>query len=107
MESSDLDQQDFNVDEYVKHVTATNGLADLLRLYTKVMGEVRALDAEKKALVYDNYNKLITATDTIRKVHTGTPDFQCFLVDRKMDELVLTLVDACNDGSSEPHGLNT
>lgn len=30
--------------------------------------DIRALDAEKKALVYDNYSKLISATDTIRRM---------------------------------------
>lgn len=30
--------------------------------------EIRGLDGERKALVYDNYSKLIAATDTIRKV---------------------------------------
>jgi hypothetical protein len=29
------------------------------------------LDAEKKALVYDNYSKLISATETIRKMRTN------------------------------------
>lgn len=33
--------------------------------------DIRALDAEKKALVYDNYSKLITATETIRKMRTN------------------------------------
>lgn len=32
--------------------------------------EIRALDGEKKALVYDNYSKLIAAVETIRKVGT-------------------------------------
>lgn len=32
------------------------------------MVEIRGFDGERKALVYDNYSKLITATDTIRKV---------------------------------------
>ena len=32
------------------------------------MAEIKALDGERKALVYDNYSKLITATETIRKV---------------------------------------
>lgn len=68
VESSDLDAQDFNADEYVNKVVAESSLEDLLRLYTRVIGEVRALDAEKKALVYDNYSKLISATETIRKV---------------------------------------
>jgi len=30
--------------------------------------DIRGLDGERKALVYDNYSKLIAATDTIRKV---------------------------------------
>jgi len=30
--------------------------------------EIKSLDGERKALVYDNYSKLITATDTIRKM---------------------------------------
>ena len=66
--AGDLDEPDFKADEYVAKVVADSGLEDLLRLYTQVVGELRALDAEKKALVYDNYSKLISATDTIRKV---------------------------------------
>lgn len=33
--------------------------------------DIRALDAEKKALVYDNYSKLIAATETIRKMRSN------------------------------------
>ncbi|GJN71513.1 Vps51/Vps67-like protein [Purpureocillium lilacinum] len=69
--ASDLDAADFNADEYVARVVAESGLEDLLRLYAQVVGEVRALDAEKKALVYDNYSKLITATETIRKMRAN------------------------------------
>lgn len=66
--ASEIDAPDFNLDEYLQRVVAESSLQDLLKLYTRVLGEVRALDAEKKALVYDNYSKLITATETIRKV---------------------------------------
>lgn len=66
--AGDLDDPDFNADDYVARVVDNSGLEDVLRLYTRVVGELRALDAEKKALVYDNYSKLITATETIRKV---------------------------------------
>ncbi|KAK2590827.1 hypothetical protein QQS21_011491 [Conoideocrella luteorostrata] len=69
--ASDLDAPDFDADEYVARVVSNSGLEDLLRLYTQVVGEVRALDAEKKALVYDNYSKLITATETIRKMRAN------------------------------------
>ena len=30
--------------------------------------EIRSLDSEMQTLVYENYNKFISATDTIRKV---------------------------------------
>ncbi|KAI1744915.1 Vps51/Vps67-domain-containing protein [Xylaria scruposa] len=68
---SEMDKEDFNADTFVKKALAENGMQDLLRLYTRVLGETRALDAEKKALVYDNYSKLITATETIRKMRTN------------------------------------
>ena len=32
------------------------------------MAEIKSLDGDRKALVYDNYSKLITATDTIRRM---------------------------------------
>ncbi|KAI0973216.1 Vps51/Vps67-domain-containing protein [Xylaria arbuscula] len=68
---SELDKESFDTDAFVKKALAENGMQDLLRLYTRVLGETRALDAEKKALVYDNYSKLITATETIRKMRTN------------------------------------
>ncbi|KAI0397593.1 Vps51/Vps67-domain-containing protein [Xylariaceae sp. FL0594] len=65
---SEMDKENFDADAFVKKALAENGMQDLLRLYTRVLGETRALDAEKKALVYDNYSKLIAATETIRKM---------------------------------------
>ncbi|KAL2135148.1 hypothetical protein VTI74DRAFT_9579 [Chaetomium olivicolor] len=65
---SELDTPSFDAPAYVSHLLATGSLADLLRTYARVLGEMRALDAEKKALVYDNYSKLIAATETIRRM---------------------------------------
>lgn len=36
-----------------------------------LINEIRGLDGERKALVYDNYSKLITATDTIRRMRSN------------------------------------
>lgn len=33
-----------------------------------LVSDIRSLDGEKKALVYDNYSKLIAATDTIKSM---------------------------------------
>ncbi|KAJ9149171.1 Vps51 domain-containing protein [Coniochaeta hoffmannii] len=68
---SELDSPSFDAEAYVRSALSSSGLADLLRLYARVLGEMRALDAEKKALVYDNYSKLIAATETIRRMRTN------------------------------------
>ncbi|KAK0384380.1 hypothetical protein NLU13_8467 [Sarocladium strictum] len=69
--ASEIDEPGFDADAYVAKVVKESSLEELLRLYAKVLGEVRALDAEKKALVYDNYSKLITATETISKMRAN------------------------------------
>lgn len=70
--TSEIDADGFDADAYVKSKLKDSSLEELLKTYTRVLGEIRALDAEKKALVYDNYSKLITATETIRKVLQST-----------------------------------
>lgn len=68
---SELDSPTFNAEEFAQKALATSGLAELLTLQARVLGEMRALDAERKALVYDNYSKLISATETIRRMRTN------------------------------------
>ena len=47
---------------------AEESLEGLLKCEASLIGEIRGLDGERKALVYDNYSKLIGATETIGKV---------------------------------------
>lgn len=68
---SEMDRPGFDAAAYVTKTLQTAGLQDLLRTYTRVLSEMRALDAEKKGLVYDNYSRLITATETIRKMRVN------------------------------------
>lgn len=68
---SDLDKPDFDAPSYVSEVLAKEGLEGVLRVEAGLVSEVRGLDGERKALVYDNYSKLIAATDTIRKMRTN------------------------------------
>lgn len=69
-----MDTPNFDPEAYVQKTLQESGLEDLLRIYTRVLTETRALDAEKKSLVYDNYSRLITATETIRKVRRRPAD---------------------------------
>lgn len=68
---SEVDKEGFDAEAFVKEKLDGSAMEDLLRLYTRTLGEIRALDAEKKALVYDNYSKLIAATETIRKMRAN------------------------------------
>ncbi|KUI72324.1 hypothetical protein VM1G_07949 [Cytospora mali] len=68
---SELDTPGFDAEAYVRARLKDSSLEELLKAYTRVLSEIRALDAEKKALVYDNYSKLITATETIRKMRAN------------------------------------
>ncbi|KAF7876426.1 hypothetical protein EAF04_001518 [Stromatinia cepivora] len=71
VQESEMDRDGFDGKQYVKEVLEKQTLGELLRTYNGVLTDIRALDAEKKALVYDNYSKLITATETIRKMRTN------------------------------------
>jgi len=74
--ASEMDKADFDADAYIQRALEGSGLEDLLRTYARVLGEIRALDAEKKGLVYDNYSRLIAATETIRKVRGKKKPFR-------------------------------
>ncbi|KAL9096390.1 MAG: hypothetical protein Q9165_001387 [Trypethelium subeluteriae] len=68
---SELDKAGFNAEQYVKDVLARERLEGILKTESNLVSEIRGLDGERKALVYDNYSKLIAATDTIRRMRTS------------------------------------
>jgi len=65
---NDLDRPSFDASAYVRSLLEREGLGGVLKVENQLVGEIRGLDGERKALVYDNYSKLISATDTIKKV---------------------------------------
>lgn len=71
VQESEMDREGFDAEAYIKHVLETQSLEELLKTYNQVLTDIRALDAEKKALVYDNYSKLIAATETIRRMRAN------------------------------------
>lgn len=68
---SDLDRPGFDASSYVADVLSKESLEGVLRVEAGLVSEVRGLNGERKALVYDNYSKLIAATDTIRSMRTN------------------------------------
>lgn len=61
-----LDRTEFDSEAYLRRLAARDKLPTLLSQHHQLVHELRGLDAGLQALVYENYNKFISATDTIR-----------------------------------------
>lgn len=66
--AAELDSPNFDAQRYVDHLLATSSLSTILKAENTLVGDIRTLDGERKALVYDNYSKLIRAVETIGKM---------------------------------------
>jgi vacuolar protein sorting-associated protein 51 len=66
-----LDAPDFDPQSFITHLLSTSSLRDILKTESALVSEIRTLDGERKALVYDNYSKLIKAVGTIGEMQKG------------------------------------
>jgi vacuolar protein sorting-associated protein 51 len=62
---SQLDEANFDAETYIQELLKSSSLRTVLKAEGSLVSEIKNLDGERKALVYDNYSKLITATQTI------------------------------------------
>ncbi|KAI9025475.1 Vps51/Vps67-domain-containing protein [Hyaloraphidium curvatum] len=62
------DGASFEPDRYVAKFLQEADVVQLIQKDNDLITAVKTLDGEMKTLVYENYNKFITATDTIRKM---------------------------------------
>ncbi|CAK4143663.1 unnamed protein product [Aphanomyces euteiches] len=70
-QSKNINAPGFLVDEYVKDMLESMGMDELLRRDDQMIKEIKELDTNMQMLVYENYNKFISATDTIRKMKSN------------------------------------
>ncbi|KAJ2357027.1 hypothetical protein IWW50_001642 [Coemansia erecta] len=64
----DLDSAGFESKRYLKKVLVEEGVGGLLRVDNELVRAVRQIDGEMKTMVYENYSKFISATETIGKM---------------------------------------
>lgn len=62
---SQLDEKNFDAETYIQELLKSSNLKTVLKAEGSLVSEIKNLDGERKALVYDNYSRLITATKTI------------------------------------------
>ncbi|CAG5082480.1 Oidioi.mRNA.OKI2018_I69.PAR.g10138.t1.cds [Oikopleura dioica] len=78
-----LDSSQFQKDQFIDGVLRQMPLAALLQKEREIGREISTLDQSMQSLVYDNYNKFIKATDTIKQMRVDFKD-----IEKSMDELV-------------------
>ena len=64
----DINGPHFKPDAYLSKLLKERSLTELMDKESEMDRHIRSLDSNMQTLVYENYNKFISATDTIEKV---------------------------------------
>ncbi|XP_062870540.1 vacuolar protein sorting-associated protein 51 homolog [Trichomycterus rosablanca] len=64
----DINGSQFDPERYLNKLRKECSLAELMDQESCMVKQIRSLDSDMQTLVYENYNKFISATDTIRKM---------------------------------------
>ncbi|XP_066575064.1 vacuolar protein sorting-associated protein 51 homolog [Amia ocellicauda] len=68
LDPCDINGPHFDPEIYLNKLRKECSLAELMDQESCMVKQIRALDSDMQTLVYENYNKFISATDTIRKM---------------------------------------
>jgi len=93
--ASNLDSANFNPETFVKAQLSSAGFSELLKNDDEMVQEIRTLDADMQLLVYDNYSKFISATDTIRSMKSKVDEIESEMstLVSKVDKIQVSAVD--------------
>ncbi|KAG6422324.1 hypothetical protein SASPL_118892 [Salvia splendens] len=85
----------FDADQYMNLLVQKSSLEGLLQKHVEMSAEIKNLDTDLQMLVYENYNKFISATDTIKKMKNNIVGMET-----NMEQLLekITSVQSRSDG---------
>ncbi|GJM96543.1 hypothetical protein PR202_ga13387 [Eleusine coracana subsp. coracana] len=66
-----INSTSFDPEIYMNVLVQQSNLESLLQRHVKMAAEIKNLDTDLQMLVYENYNKFISATDTIKRMKTN------------------------------------
>ncbi|KAF9669264.1 hypothetical protein SADUNF_Sadunf14G0089700 [Salix dunnii] len=66
-----INSTSFDADQYMNLLVQTSNLEGLLQRHVEMAAEIKNLDTDLQMLVYENYNKFISATDTIKRMKSN------------------------------------
>ncbi|KAF9196012.1 Vacuolar protein sorting-associated protein 51 [Haplosporangium sp. Z 11] len=72
----DLDSHAFEVDKYMHKLFVEKQLPGLVKADNDLVADIRQLDGDMKTLVYENYSKFLSATDTINKMKSNVDNLE-------------------------------
>ncbi|XP_057424291.1 vacuolar protein sorting-associated protein 51 homolog [Lotus japonicus] len=67
----DINSPSFDPDHYMNLQVHKSNLEGLLQRHVEMAAEIKNLDTDLQMLVYENYNKFISATDTIKRMKSN------------------------------------
>ena len=82
LNNADINSSAFNSATFVNNLILKKGLDELVAVEEEMVQSVRRLDYESQHLVYENYNKFLTATNTVRLMQNefGQMDEVCIFI---------------------------
>ncbi|KAL9435548.1 hypothetical protein AB3S75_021759 [Citrus x aurantiifolia] len=66
-----IDTNLFDADQYMNFLVQKSSLEGLLQRHVEMAAEIKNLDTDLQMLVYENYSKFISATDTIKRMNSN------------------------------------
>jgi len=68
LDDVNIDANNFNATKYVSSLLQYKSLEELVARGNSMVSEIKSLDSDMQMLVYENYSKFISATDTIQEM---------------------------------------
>ncbi|XP_010456092.1 PREDICTED: vacuolar protein sorting-associated protein 51 homolog [Camelina sativa] len=93
-----INSTSFDADQYMDLMIKKSNLEVLLQRHVQMAAEIKNLDTDLQMLVYENYNKFISATDTIKRMKSNI-----FGMEGNMDQLLHKIMSV----QSRSDGVNT
>ncbi|XP_052770317.1 vacuolar protein sorting-associated protein 51 homolog isoform X2 [Mya arenaria] len=101
LDPCDIDGAHFKPDMYLSKLIQEKSLTELMDKESEMLKQIRSLDSDMQTLVYENYNKFISATDTIRKMKN---DFR--KMEDEMDHLATNMTRITEFSGNVSHTLD-
>ncbi|MED6198118.1 Vacuolar protein sorting-associated protein 51 [Stylosanthes scabra] len=89
----DINSSSFDPNHYMNILVNNSNLEGLLKRHVDMAAEIKNLDTDLQMLVYENYNKFISATDTIKRMKSnilGMEGNMEYLLDKSRSDSVNT-----------------